>query len=125
MNQLRDNYSTGLLGVRSMPLLEEMQKVIQDGSTIAAEGRGKDDRVFATALANKAWIEWLRPNLIANKQTYTDVTDQELREQAEGGRTKGFVENIVTTFFKQAEQQREELEEKRMWATPFHIGVDG
>lgn len=124
LNQLRDNYATGLLGVRSMLLLEEMQKVVQDGSSIAAEGRGKDDRVFAAALANKAWIEWLRPSLIANRQTYVDVTDQELRDQAEGGKTKTFVESIVTTFFKQAETQRFEVEEKRMWATPFHMGVE-
>ena len=49
MNELRDTYAVNHLDVFSVPLLEEMERVVQEGSEIKAEGRAHDDRVFASA----------------------------------------------------------------------------
>lgn len=122
MNQLRDAYATKLLRIRSMPLLEEMSKVVQDGDQIEAAGRGKDDRVFAAALSNKAWYDWLRPGLIANQMSYVQVTQRELDETEEGGRVKTLHGHIITDFFKQKEMDRTTMEERKMWANPYWMG---
>jgi len=122
LNQLRDAYATKILRVRSMPLLEEMSKVIQDGDSIEAAGRGKDDRVFATALANKAWYDWMRPGLIANQMNYLQVTQAEMEANEESGRAKTLHGHIITDFFRQREIQRTEMEDRRMWANPYYLG---
>lgn len=68
MNQMRDSYSTRQMVINSVPLLNEMAIVTQDDGRIGApESSGensKDDRVFAAALANRAWINWLKMEMI-------------------------------------------------------------
>jgi len=68
MNMMRDSWVMNLLELRSVPLLDEMSTVRQDNSDIgaAAQGHNRDDRTFATALANITWIENLRAGLIAH-----------------------------------------------------------
>jgi hypothetical protein len=74
MNILRDSFVTGLLEIRSIPLLEEMLNVVQDNTKIdigaSAPGRLRDDRTFAMALANSTWLENLRGGLISNGLTW-------------------------------------------------------
>lgn len=101
MNQVRDNYSTGIIYVNSCPLIEEMMNVVQDGSSIGAPGNSKDDRVFALALANRIWIDHLRIGMIARQETY----DRVMLQQTEGVDIKGkMISNIVGNFFKTTEQ---------------------
>lgn len=101
MNQVRDNYSTGIIEVNSIRLIEEMLNVVQDGSSIGAPGNSKDDRVFALALANRIWIDHLRIGMIARRETYAEA----MLQQTEGVDIKGkMVSNIVGNFFKTAEQ---------------------
>lgn len=106
LNQMRDNYALGLLKVRSLALLDEMQHTVQDGSEIEGSGRHKDDRVFAIGLANRAYIDWVRGGLIANAQTFEAVCRQEEIENAQPGAT--MLSSIITSFFRQAEAMREE-----------------
>jgi hypothetical protein len=113
LNQMRDAYALRALRLRSVPLLEEMQRTIQDGSLIEAEGRGHDDRVFATALANKAYIEWLRSTLIANNMTYENVSKHE-RAVAQNPNTT-LIDSLVQDFFKQKEEQRVEEKYAAAW----------
>jgi len=72
MNTYRDSWKSNLLEIRSVPLLDEMAIVRQENSDIGASapGRERDDRTFASALANLTWIENLRPALIANGITW-------------------------------------------------------
>lgn len=72
MNIIRDCHCTDLLEIRSIPLLDEMRGIRQDGPDIgaAAQGRDKDDRVFAAALATITWVENLRSGLIAQGRTW-------------------------------------------------------
>ena len=113
LNQMRDAYALRALRLRSIPLLEEMQRIVQDGSLIEAEGHGHDDRVFATALANKAYLEWLRSSLIANGATYENVTRQERAQQQNPNTT--LIDSLVQDFFKQKEEQRVEEKYAAAW----------
>ena len=63
MNQLKNGIELHRMIPRSMPLLEEMQRIVNDGGTIGAEGRSKDDRVMAAALAYQAWNTWIMPKV--------------------------------------------------------------
>lgn len=114
LNQLRDNYVLRMLKVRSIPLLEEMERVVQEGSEIAAEGRGKDDRVFASSLAVTAWIDWVRAGLISNNQTYERVIEEE-RVSAETPQA-GLIGRVVSDFFRQQEDYRAREADDRAWA---------
>ena len=81
MHQMRGAHITGELVIRSFLLLQEMCNVVQDGVEIGApestSEEGKDDRVFAAALANRAWIDWRRPEMLAQGITW----DTAMREQ--------------------------------------------
>lgn len=113
LNQMRDAYALRALRIRSVPLLEEMQRIIQDGSLIEAEGKGHDDRVFATALANKAYIEWLRTGLIANGMTYENVSKHERAQSMNPNTT--LVDQLVSDFFKSKEEARVQEKYDQAW----------
>jgi len=114
LNQFRDEYSLNHLVVRSVELLGEMQKTVQDGGEIKGAGRAKDDRVFATALANKAWLEWVRNDLVANNQSYSEVTQKELDALENEGKLQQFHEYLVQDFFKRKEMERSEAVDRRV-----------
>lgn len=81
-NQLRDNYNYHTLVPRSVPLLEEMLRLRQDGDNVSpqAGGAAKDDRVFAAALACKTWCENVRAGQMARADTFDLVTKKETAE---------------------------------------------
>lgn len=105
MNQLRDSHIKEELIIHSVPLVEEL-KVVVVGETgsIEAPGRNKDDRVFAAALANRAWIDQVRPGMIAMGATYAAV-----QAGADGTETgwEGFGNAIVDKFFKRKAAEEE------------------
>lgn len=111
-NAMRDSYASGLLEINSKPLIEEMLTVVQDGGTIGAPGNAKDDRVFAGILANISWVEWIRPGMIQRGDTYQRLTDAENGELQAG---RAIVGNIVSNFFKNAEERAEEEDERPKW----------
>lgn len=102
MNQLRDVYATRVLETRSADLLTEMINVTQEGYDISAKGRGKDDRVFAAALAVRAWVDWARGPLIANGMTYRRVTEMDNGERSS---SNIMIDNIVDRFFVRKEEE--------------------
>jgi hypothetical protein len=115
MNQLRDTYAVGALEVFSVPLLEEMERVVQDGSEIKAEGRAHDDRVFALALAVHAWIQWVRAGMIANDQRFDRVaTEERLALEAPQASMIG---RVVSDFFDQAKERRIDRDDAAAWAS--------
>jgi hypothetical protein len=113
MSELRDNYALRALRLRSIRLLEQMQRIVQDGAAIEASGHGKDDLNFALALANKAWIEWVRPSMIGNGLTYDVVTEKERMEREAPQAT--MMTTIVADFFKDRERAREEDNYQKAW----------
>jgi hypothetical protein len=106
MNQFRDSFTTDVLDIRSMPLLDEMSTMRQTRSDIAPEapGKQKDDRVFAAALANRAWIDHLRNSLLQEGATYENVSAAEAGETTVMGT---IVRRMVYDFFRTAEERAE------------------
>jgi hypothetical protein len=104
-NQYRDLYIQNQIIIKSKPLLEEMQTIVQDGFEIRGSGRNKDDRCFATALAVKAWIEWVRQPLINQKKTHKNVAAME--EDSKSAKYNNFQRFIYEDYMKKAKQARE------------------
>jgi len=69
MERLRDYLHQDAIVLRSVDLITEMRDITRDGDAIEAEGRGKDDRTFATAMAVRGYEEKLRRGLIARNAT--------------------------------------------------------
>lgn len=104
MDQMRDAYVLDRLIVVSEPLLGEMQRIVQDGSNIEAEGSAKDDRVLATALALEAWVKWVRPGMIEKNLTFDRVTEMERRREQNPRAT--LVGNVVQSFYEEQSNLR-------------------
>jgi len=118
MNEMRDSYFLKRLVVYSGPLLAEMKTIIQDGAEIAAAGKGKDDRVFATCFAHKAWTEWVQQSMIADGLTWQRIAEAEAR--GIGTETNdGFIGGIVKAHFRGAEQARRDQARAARWGRPF------
>jgi len=96
MNVHRDSFSLGRHIIRGLECLEEMKAVVQDGDWIGAEGRAKDDRAVAAALANWAWKQWVQVRLRNMGLTY-----QAAQKQAVVGPPKQ-VERIAIDYLRQA-----------------------
>jgi hypothetical protein len=69
LNYFKDYFERGMCNVYGIDLLDEMKGIVRDQGTIAAYGRGKDDRVIASALACAAYAEQVQPRLIAQRLT--------------------------------------------------------
>jgi hypothetical protein len=63
MVSFRDAFELGRHTINSLNCLDEMKGVVQDEGYIGAEGRAKDDRVVAAALAHIAWKQWVQPRM--------------------------------------------------------------
>lgn len=99
----RDEYNSQLIIVRSIPLLEEMTKLVQDGIKIEASGRNKDDRIFASGLANQSWVKWMRAQLMTELRTF----ERETKAEAEIALKEGKINNwVLADYFKQKQQER-------------------
>lgn len=111
LNRFRDSYNTEEMIVRSVQLLDEMIKLVQEGSSIHASGRGKDDRVMAAALAHYAWAEWQRTSMMAEGETFNRSTAREA-EVLKAGRP--VIDWIVPNWFAKAENNARQMELKRL-----------
>ena len=61
LNQMKNGIELGRMIPRSVPLIDEMRKIINDEGHIGGEGRSKDDRVIGSALAYQAWNLYGQP----------------------------------------------------------------
>ncbi|NDB70422.1 MAG: hypothetical protein EB015_20930, partial [Methylocystaceae bacterium] len=69
----------------------------RDGGSISAPGRGKDDRVIASALAAAAYAEQVQPRLIAMRITKSVSQSQESHTPEElsvGKNVSNYLKNI-------------------------------
>jgi hypothetical protein len=92
MNAYRDSFEVGRMEVRSTELVNEMRTVVNDEGSIAASGRGKDDRVIAAALANWIWIQSLKSHLVAQRRTYAV---EQARSQMQTGGVHQLQKNVM------------------------------
>jgi hypothetical protein len=119
MHGYRGAYSSHELVIRSLGLLREMSLVVvNDGEIGAPESRDeecKDDRVFAAAFAVKAWVDWVRRDMLAQGLTYEVVTQSESTDQAQ--RLRGRTMSIVERFLASAEERANEEVPPPKWMT--------
>lgn len=69
MEGLRNYVSNGMLRIRSLEVMQEMEAVRREGDEIATQGRKKDDRVIGLALGVRCWEERVRRAMSSNKRT--------------------------------------------------------
>ena len=69
LQYMKDYFERGMMKILSMDTLEEMKGIVRENGFLGAPGRGKDDRVIASALAAVAYAEQIQPRLIAQKIT--------------------------------------------------------
>jgi hypothetical protein len=95
LNYFKDYFERNMLQVYSTELLDEMKGIVRDQGTIAAYGRGKDDRVIASALACAAYAEQVQPRLIAMRLTREQKVNQDGSESAEVAQVQKQVGNYL------------------------------
>jgi len=69
MSRFKDALELGRMQPRSVPLIEEMRRLVNVEGSIEADGGGKDDRAITAALAHECWRKWLQPMLIGLNMT--------------------------------------------------------
>jgi hypothetical protein len=94
MARFKDAFELGRLQIRSVPMLEEMRRVINDAGHISAEGAAKDDRVIAGALAWEAYNRWMRQRLIGMRMT------KEHSAVVEKNHGESSMDRIITGFLR-------------------------
>ena len=108
MHQFRGAYVTKEIEVKSLNLLKEMALVIVDGGHIGApESRSenaKDDRVFAAALGVRAWIDWIRRDMLAQGLTHERVMQDSLGTATAASRS---LNGIIFRFLKTQQELAE------------------
>ena len=77
LQYMKDYFERGMMKILSMETLEEMKGIVRENGFLGAPGRGKDDRVIASALAAVAYAEQIQPRLIASKITRSVSAAQE------------------------------------------------
>lgn len=65
----------GRMHIRSVHLINEMQRLVNDAGHVAAAGAGNDDRVMTAAMAWHCYAEWLRPMLVGLGHTRAKAMD--------------------------------------------------
>lgn len=104
MERLRDFTNSGHMLIRSMETIEEMRSVTRDGDVIKAQGRKKDDRVLALAMAIRAWEERVRKTQISNNQTKAAAEARKMTSPQ--SRAALLNKYQMDTFFRQKERSR-------------------
>jgi hypothetical protein len=112
MHGLRSAFVTEEIEVKSIPMLNEMLRVVVDekGHIGAPESKSedcKDDRVYASAFAWRAWEDWVKRGMLANGQFYKVVHDAETG--ASSLQVQG-LNRIVGSFFMRAEERARMME---------------
>ncbi len=118
MRRAKDALLLNSADLRSVPMLQEMSKIVEQDGFIGAEGRAKDDRTIAYALAYRGYDDWLRASLSADKATYAEVRRRE-KLAAEKGKTATFASHILADHFRRAELDRTMPTPAGEWAFPI------
>lgn len=103
----RDEYNTSRLVIRSIPLLEEMKTLVQNGNSIGATAGKKDDRPFATGLAVYAWAQWIRFPMMQDNRTFEIEMAKQAQMLEHGGNV---ITGLIPAFFQQRAAERREME---------------
>jgi hypothetical protein len=81
MARFKDAVELGRMQIRSLPLIEEMRRLVNKDGSIEADGGGNDDRAVTAAMAHECWRKWLQPMLIGMRMTQENA----MKIDARGG----------------------------------------
>jgi hypothetical protein len=113
----RGVYVSREIAIRSMGLLREMSIVVDNDGEIGApessDENMKDDRVFAAALAVRAWSDWIRKSMLMQGLTYDVVMAMERGQEQSVQTTR--LNSIVKNFLKTAEERANMEPEPEKW----------
>ena len=70
MSTLRGYFEREMVEINSPACLQQFRNVHRNGDQIGGEGRAKDDRVIALAIAGVAWNDWIMREMQAAGRTY-------------------------------------------------------
>jgi hypothetical protein len=120
LHGLRGSYMSGEIEIRSIKLLKEMENVVVDDDDIGApESRGadsKDDRVFAMGLANKAWRDWVRKDMIAQGLTFEVVMSDAVADKSPVVKSmNSLVRGFLLTQAQKADEARAAGPQPPLW----------
>ena len=116
-NLFRDCFTSEILIINSVKMIEEMATYVQEKAEIAPmcpdTKKGHGDRAFAAALAVYAWNEWIRNPMIAAGATY-----QRLTNEAEGHSTvaERMMDRLVYSYFQRKQEEADEMADAGPWA---------
>lgn len=96
MARFKDSLELGRVHIRSVPLLEEMRRIVNDEGYIGAEGAHKDDRVMAAALAHENWQRWMWKKLRNRAMTYARS------QQIEANDGEKAVDKVMLNYLRKA-----------------------
>jgi hypothetical protein len=96
MARFKDAVELGRMHIRSLPLIEEMRRLVNKDGSIAADGGGNDDRAITAAMAHECWRKWLQPMLIGMRLT----RERALEYDARGGDQP--IDRLVSNYLKRS-----------------------
>jgi len=70
MSTLRSYFEREMIEINSPDCLQQFRNIHRQGDQIGGEGRAKDDRVIALAIATVAWNDWIMLEMQANQRTW-------------------------------------------------------
>jgi hypothetical protein len=70
MSTLRSYFEREMIDIRSLQTIAQLRNIHRNGDQIGGEGRAKDDRVIALAIAVVAWNDWLMEEMRVNNRTW-------------------------------------------------------
>jgi hypothetical protein len=94
MARFKSAVELGRMEIRSLPLIEEMRRLVNDEGSISADGGGNDDRAVTAAMAHECWRKWLQPMLIGMRMT----REKAMEIDARGGDQP--IDRLVSNYLK-------------------------
>jgi hypothetical protein len=82
--------------IRSVPLVAEMQRLVNNDGFVAADGAGNDDRAMAAAMAWHCYKEWMHSTLVGMNMTREKAYDIDAR----GGEQQ--VDRLLSSYLKRS-----------------------
>ena len=102
--RLRDHLLSNKLELRSVSTLEEMRSITRNGDEIRGEGKAKDDRAFAMALAAHAWTDRIRNKM--SSQNRTKAAEVAKTQRSIMDQIYLYNQSSLDTFFKNKQRTR-------------------
>lgn len=105
MNVTRDKFVTDKLVIRSKLLVDEMMDVVQEANDHIGAKSAYDDRVFAMALAVRAWNDSLMIPMNANNVMFDDYLKERSGEPVD--KASKMINNVIRDYMTKAQEEGE------------------